>query len=73
MYMKRDITFTLDYHAKDAEGKTKMFKDSADKSTSRLVSLYTICRSEHKARKLGELQIGETYSEFGGRSFTRIS
>lgn len=70
---RKDITFILNYYAKDSDGNTKMFKDSADRSTTRLVSLYTICRSEGKARKLGELKIGESYHEYGGRNFKRIS
>jgi len=75
MYMaqRKDISFTLKYHATNPDGSTKMFKDSHDKSTSRLVSLYTICRSENKARSLGQLEIGESYSEWGNRKFTRVS
>jgi len=70
---KRDSTHIIKLYATNPDGSTKLFKDSQDKSTSRLVSLYTLCRSEGKARLLGNLEIGESYTEWTGRSFKRIS
>jgi len=69
----KDITFILNYYGKNPDGSTKLFKDSHDRSETRLVSLYTLCKSERKARRLGELSIGESYCEHYGRTFTRIS
>lgn len=61
----------LDIYGNNENGYSKTFKDSNSKCIS--VGFHKICKSLYKAKKLGELAIGETYTDYTGRTFTRIS